>query len=61
MNKTTIRLPENITSESEGEIEVTEEVKSPLPRQEKLDRPIKDEINAQITVKTRRYERSLML
>ena len=61
MNKTTIismvaslvRLPENITSESEVEIEVAEGVKSQLSLKEKLDRATNDKINAQIAVKTR--------
>jgi hypothetical protein len=47
--------PEDISlSESEAEIEAAAEVKSPLPLQERLDRAIIDEINAEITSKTRK-------
>ena len=61
MNKTTIilivanlvRLPENITFESEVEIEATDGVESSLFLQEKLDRPINEKINAHVTIKTR--------
>jgi len=45
-----VRLPENITSESEVEKEVADGVELLLPLQEKLDRAINDEINAQDTV-----------
>ena len=61
MNKTTIisivanlvRLSENITSELEVVLEVADGLESPLSLQEKLDRAVNDEINVQVTVKTR--------
>jgi hypothetical protein len=40
-------------SESEAEIEATEEVKLPIYLQEKLDQAITDEINAKIKSKPR--------
>ena len=48
-----VRLIENITSDLEIEVEVADGVESPLFLQEKPYRPINDEIDAQITVKTR--------
>ena len=45
-----VRIPENIMSEWEVEIEVAEGVESLLSLQEKFDRAINDEINAQDTV-----------
>ena len=62
MNKTTIiamvvsfvKSPENISvSESEVEIRVAEDIESPLSLQEKPNRAINDEINAEIAGKAR--------